>query len=74
MSAQFRKEAGMISKCADQAGPKIAAFLCVVDTCRRLKAPVREDLAAVLPGLGNLPITRIPRLAPDAWAARQGDA
>ena len=33
-----------------QAGPKIAAILSVVETCRRLKFPVRDYLAAVLPG------------------------
>jgi transposase len=51
-----------------QAGPKIAAILSVVESSRRLKVPVREYLAAVLPGLADLPITRIPRLTPDAWA------
>jgi hypothetical protein len=32
-----------------QAGPKIAAILSVVESCRRLKLPVRDYLAAVLP-------------------------
>src|SRR6516165_4668089 len=38
-----------------QAGPKIAAILSVVESSRRLKVPVREYLAAVLPGLADLP-------------------
>jgi len=38
-----------------QAGPKVAAILSVVESCRRLKLPVRDYLAAVLPGL---PISR----------------
>ena len=32
-----------------QAGPKVAAILSVVESCRRLKLPAREYLAAVLP-------------------------
>ena len=36
-----------------QAGPKVAAILSIVETCRRIHIPVREYLAAVLPGLGR---------------------
>ena len=54
-----------------QAGPKIAASLSVVESCRRLKLPVRDYLAAVLPGLIDLPIQRLPELSPAAWAARR---
>ena len=36
---------------------------------RRLKIPAREYLAAVLPGLANLSIQRLPELTPTAWAA-----
>jgi transposase len=50
-----------------QAGPKIAAILSVVESCRRLKLPVRDYLAAVLPGLADLPIQRLPELTPVAW-------
>ncbi len=52
-----------------QAGPKIAAILSVVESCRRLKLPVRDYLAAVLPGLADLPIQRLRDLTPAAWAA-----
>ncbi len=38
-----------------KAGPKIAAILSVVESCRRLKLPVRDYLAAVLPGFADLP-------------------
>jgi len=51
-----------------QAGPKVAAILSVVESCRRLKLPVRDYLAAVLPGLADLPIQRLPELTPTAWA------
>src|ERR1700681_2179273 len=41
-----------------QAGPKVAAILSVVESCRRLKLPVRNYLAAVLPGLASLSVQR----------------
>ncbi len=50
-----------------QAGPKIAAILSVVESCRRLKLPVRDYLAAILPGLADLPIQRLPALTPSSW-------
>jgi transposase len=53
-----------------QAGPKVAAILSVVESCRRLKLPIRDYLAAVLPGFADLPIQRLPDLTPAAWAAR----
>ena len=54
---------------SEQAGPKVAAVFSVVETCRRLKMPVREYLAWVLPGLGNMPMQRVPQYTPAAWAA-----
>jgi hypothetical protein len=48
------------------AGPKVAAILSVVETCRRLKLSVRDCLAAILPGLADLPIQRLPDLTPTA--------
>jgi hypothetical protein len=53
-----------------QAGPKIAAILSIVETCRRIKVPVREYLSAVLPGLGNLQLQRLSDLTPTAWAGQ----
>ena len=52
------------------AGPKVAAILSVVESCRRMKLPVRDYLAAVLPGLADISIHRLPELTPAAWAAR----
>ena len=52
------------------AGPKVAAILSVVESCRRLKLPVRNYLAAVLRGFADLPIQRVPDLTPAAWVAR----
>ncbi|MBE3087860.1 MAG: IS66 family transposase, partial [Chloroflexi bacterium] len=53
-----------------QAGPKVAAILSIVESCRRLKIPVREYLGAVLPGLADVSIQRLAELTPAAWAAR----
>ena len=54
-----------------QAGPKVAAILSVVESCRRLKLPVRDYLAAVLPGFADLPIRRLPDLTPAAWVVQR---
>ena len=56
---------------SEQAGPKVAVLISVVESCRRLKIPVREYLAAVLPGLANLSIQQVAQLTPHAWVARQ---
>jgi len=53
-----------------QAGPKVAAILSVVETCRRLDLPVRQYLGAVLPGLAEMSIQKLAELTPAAWAAR----
>ena len=53
-----------------QAGPKVAAILSVIETCRRLKIPVHQYLAAVLPGLADISIQRMAELTPAAWFAR----
>ena len=54
---------------SEQAGPKVAAILSVIESCRRIKLPVREYLGSVLPGLANVPIQRVGELTPAAWAA-----
>ncbi|MGA9206537.1 MAG: IS66 family transposase [Terriglobales bacterium] len=53
-----------------QAGPKVAAILSVIETCRRMKIAVRDYLAAVLPGMADVSIQRLADLTPSAWAAR----
>jgi len=47
-----------------QAGPKVAAILSVVESCRRLDVPVKEYFAAVLPGLSNRTLSDVANLAP----------
>jgi transposase len=54
-----------------QAGPKVAAILSVVESCRRLHVPVRDYFSTILPGLADLPIRRLPDLTPAVWAAKQ---
>jgi len=53
-----------------EAGPKVAAILSVVETCRRMDIAAREYLGAVLPGLADVSIRRIAEFTPAAWAAR----
>ena len=56
---------------SQEAGPRVAAILSLVETCRRLKIPVRDYLASILPGLGNFPINRVNELTPSVWGARR---
>jgi transposase len=56
---------------SQQAGPKVAAILSIVETCRRLTIPIRDYLAAVLPGIADVSIQRLADLTPAAWAARR---
>jgi hypothetical protein len=55
---------------SQQAGPKVAAILSIVESCLRLKIPTREYLAAVLPGLADISIQRLAERTPTAWAAK----
>ena len=55
---------------SEPAGPRVAAILSVVESCRRLKIPVRDYLANILPGLANKSIQRVADLTPTAWAAQ----
>src|SRR5260221_11510420 len=55
---------------SQDAGPRIAAILSIVETCRRLKIPIRDYLRSTLPGLANFPINRIAELTPTGWLAR----
>ena len=53
----------------EQAGPKIAATFSIVESCRRLGLPIRDYLAAVLPGLATRSIQSLDQLTPAAYAA-----
>ena len=54
-----------------QAGPKIAAILSIVESCRRLKIPVREYLGAILPGIADTPVSRLRELTPGSWGLQR---
>jgi transposase len=52
-----------------QAGPKVAAILSVVESCRRLGVPVKDYLLAVLPGMARRNLSQVAHLTPARWAA-----
>jgi transposase len=54
---------------SQQAGPKVAAILSIVESCRRLGVPVKEYLLDVLPGLDQRKRSELPQLTPARWAA-----
>jgi transposase len=55
---------------SEEAGPRVAAIVSIVETCRRLRIPIRDYLCSILPGLANFPINRIAELTPASWLAR----
>lgn len=52
-----------------QSGPKVAAILSVVESCRRLGVPVKDYLLAVLPGMARRSVSQVAYLTPARWAA-----
>jgi transposase len=52
-----------------QTGPKVAAILSIVESCRRLGVPVRAYLLAVLPGMARRTLSQVASLTPARWAA-----
>jgi len=51
------------------AGPKVAAIASVIESCRRMKIPVRDYLLDVLPGLEYRRKSEVTNLTPLRWAA-----
>ena len=54
-----------------EAGPKVAAIVSIVETCRRLDINLRAYLGDILPRLGDWPSQRVAELTPTAWKAAQ---
>src|SRR5262252_6787434 len=54
-----------------QAGPKVAAILSVVESCRRLGIPVKDYLSAVLPGMSQKKHSEVAQLTPAHWKESQ---
>jgi transposase len=52
-----------------KSGPKVAAILSVVESCRRIGAPVKEYLLAVLPGMNQKKLSEVAQLTPTRWMA-----
>jgi transposase len=52
-----------------RSGPKVAAILSVVESCRRLGLPVKDYLQAVLPGMARRNLSDLTHLTPARWAA-----
>lgn len=55
---------------SEQAGPRVAAILSVIESCRRLNIPVRNYLIDILPGLANASVQHVAEITPAAWAAK----
>ena len=55
-----------------KAGPKVAAILSIVESCRRLGVPPVDYLTDVLPGLDRRSRSAIAHLTPVRWFARRG--
>jgi transposase len=54
---------------SEAAGPKVAAVVSVIETCRKMGVPVREYLLDVLPGMGDRLVSEADLLTPRAWLA-----
>ena len=50
-----------------QSGPKVAAILSIVESCRRLGVPVKDYLLAVLPGMARRNLSDVNHLTPARW-------
>ena len=50
-----------------KAGPKVAAILSVIESCRRLGVSAKEYLADVLPGLDLCTLSQVAGLTPARW-------
>lgn len=52
-----------------QAGPKVAAILSIVESCRRMRVPLKDYLLDVLPGLDRRKLSEVALFTPSRWAA-----
>jgi len=56
---------------SEAAGPKVAAIMSIIETCRRLGIDVRRYLKDVLPQLAQWPLPQVSMLTPLEWLKRQ---
>ena len=52
-----------------QSGPKVAAILSVVESCRRMRVSAKQYLSEVLPGMNRRMLSEVAELTPEKWAA-----
>jgi transposase len=52
-----------------KAGPKVAAILSIVESCRRLRVPIKDYLLDILPGLDARKVSEVAHLTPGRWSA-----
>jgi len=52
-----------------KAGPKVAAILSIVESCRRMGVPSKDYLLDVLPGLDRRKLSEVALLTPSRWSA-----
>ncbi len=52
-----------------KAGPKVAAILSVVESCKRLRIPFKDYMLDVMPGMATRTTSEAARLTPARWAA-----
>ena len=55
-----------------KSGPKVAAILSVVESCRRLQVPVKDYLLTVLPGMSGRKHSEVAPFTPARWKASHG--
>lgn len=55
---------------SEKSGPKVAAIFSVVESCRRLRVPIRDYLLDVLPGLTHRKVSDLASLTPARWLPR----
>jgi transposase len=53
---------------SEKAGPKVAAILSVVESCRRLGLPAKQYLGDVLPGMDRRKMREVSLITPGRWA------
>ena len=57
-----------------KSGPKVAAILSVVESCRRLGLPAKDYLLAVLPGMSQKKRSELAQLTPARWMGSHAES
>ena len=55
---------------SEKSGPKVAAIISVMESCRRLEVPVRDYLSDILPGMADVSIQKVAELTPLWWKSK----